>query len=119
MTGSQIQTSLSDLNNLVLQGKLMDAFEKYYHEEVEMQENSGVPVKGKNANREREIEFLNNIAEFRSASVQAQAVGDNISFVIWNYDYTHKEWGARNYTQVSVQHWKDGQIVKEQFFYGN
>jgi hypothetical protein len=39
--------------------------------------------------------------------------------VIWKYDYTHKEWGTRDYTQVSVQHWKDGKIIHEQFIYQN
>ena len=114
-----IENSLKDLNNLVQQGQLMDAFEKYYHEDVAMQENSNPPVVGKDANRQREIEFLNNIQEFRGASVNGQAVGDDISFVIWSYDYTHKEWGVKNYTQVSVQRWKDGKIISEQFFYGN
>jgi hypothetical protein len=37
--------------------------------------------------------------------------------VEWHYDYTHAEWGERNYTQVSVQEWQDGQIVKEKFYY--
>lgn len=118
MTESQIKISLTDLNSLVLNGNLMDAFEKYYHEEIEMQENSSLPVKGKDINRKRELEFLSNITEFRNAAVSGLAVNGNTSFVIWNYDYTHKEWGVRNYTQVSVQHWKDGKIIKEQFFYG-
>lgn len=119
MTESQIKTSLTDLNSLVLNGNLMDAFEKYYHEEIEMQENSNPPVKGKDINRKRELEFLSNVTELRNAAVSGLAVDGNTSFVIWNYDYTHKEWGVRNYTQVSVQHWKDGKIIKEQFFYGN
>lgn len=119
MTESQIKTSLADLNSLVINGKLMDAFEKYYHEDIEMQENSNAPVIGKSTNRKRELEFVANVTEFRKASVAALAVNGNTSFVIWSYDYTHKEWGVRNYTQVSVQHWKDGKIMKEQFFYGN
>ena len=119
MTESQIKTSLADLNSLVIKGKLMDAFEKYYHEDIEMQENSNAPVKGKDTNRIRELEFLSNVTEFRKASVAELAVNGNTSFVIWSYDYTHKEWGMRNYTQVSVQHWKDSKIIKEQFFYGN
>lgn len=119
MTESQIKTSLQDLNSLVINGKLMDAFEKYYHEEIEMQENSNPPVKGKDSNRKRELEFLSNLTEFRNAFVNGLAVNGNTSFVIWSYDYTHKEWGVRNYTQVSVQHWKDEKIIKEQFFYGN
>ena len=107
MTESQIKTSLTDLNSIVINGKLMDAFEKYYHEEIEMQENSNPPVKGKDANRKRELEFLSNVTEFRKAAVSGLAVNGNTSFVIWSYDYTHythKEWGVRNYTQVAVQH---------------
>ena len=47
------------------------------------------------------------------------AVGENVSFVKWHYDYDHKDWGTRNYEQVSIQHWQDGKIIKEQFFYDN
>lgn len=114
-----IEKSLEDLNTLVQEGRLMDAFEKFYHDDVIMQENGNEPVVGKHANRHREMQFLDNIVEFRSASVNGVGIGDGISFVIWAYDYTHKEWGVKNYTQVSVQNWKDGKIIKEQFFYGN
>lgn len=114
-----IEQKITELNQLVLSGKMIEAFEKFYHDDVQMQENTRLPVVGKEANRKRELEFLNNISEFRSASVQGVAASDNISFVIWSYDYTHKEWGEKKYTQVSVQHWKDGQIIKEHFFYGN
>src|SRR5687768_129446 len=113
MSRSEIEKSIQDLNNLVINGRLLDAFDKYYHEEVAMQENSTAPVIGKSANREREEKFLSNIVEFRSASVQSMAIGDDVSFVIWKYDYTHKEWGVKNYTQVSVQNWKEGKIIKE------
>jgi hypothetical protein len=112
-----IEEKVNDLNSLIRQGKVMEAFEKHYHPEVVMQENENSPVIGKEANRNRELEFLNKLVEFRSASVLDVAVGDNVSMVKWHYDYTHKDWGERNYTQVTVQHWKDGQIIKEQFFY--
>ena len=51
MTESQIKTSLNDLNSLVINGKLMDAFEKYYNEEIEIQENRDASVKGKDLHR--------------------------------------------------------------------
>ena len=119
MTEFQIEKSLNNLNSLVLDGKALEAFDKYYHNDVEMQENSQPATKGKVANRQREVEFFNNVTEFRGSSVEGMAVNGNTSFVIWSYDYTHKEWGVRKYTQVAVQQWKDGQIIKEQFFYGN
>lgn len=114
-----IEEKLGHLNQLILDGKLMDGFEMYYDDDVVMQENENVPTIGKTANREREIQFLNNITDFRGATFSNVVAGDNISYVTWHFDYTHKEWGVRKYTQVNVQHWKDGKIVKEQFFYGN
>jgi septation ring formation regulator EzrA len=119
MTRTEIEQALTDLNSLVLQGKTMEAFEKYYHHDVSMQENAMPPTVSKVANRQREAEFLNSITDFRKAEVKGVAVGDGISYVTWDYDYTHKDWGVRNYSQISVQHWKDGKIIREQFIYAN
>ncbi len=119
MTRIEIEKSLKDLNDLVLSGKALDAFEKYYHEEVSMQENHFPPTVSKEANRERELQFYKDVTAFREAKVEGLAVGDDISYVTWHYDYTHAQWGVRNYTQVSVQHWKDGKIIHEQFLYSN
>ena len=114
---SKLLEKITDLNDLVLQGKIMVAFEKYYHEEVVMQENEAKPTIGKIANRLREEKFLSNITEFRSAKPLKVTLGENTTMVEWLYDYTHREWGIRNYSQVSVQDWKDGKIIKEKFYY--
>ena len=119
MKRTEIENSLNELNSLVLAGRTMDAFEKYYHPDVVMQENEFPPVISKDANRQRELEFLANLTDFRKAEVKGIGIGDGISFVIWNYDYTHKEWGVKNYSQVSIQQWKDGKIIREQFIYTN
>jgi len=119
MTRLAIEAALKELNTLVMEGKLIDAFDKFYHEEVAMQENEQAPTVSKETNRRRELEFLDNITEFRRAAVKGMAIGDDISYVTWTYDYTHKEWGVRQYTQVSVQQWKDGKIIHEQFIYLN
>lgn len=114
-----INERLSHLNQLILEGKAMEGFEMYYDDEVVMQENELSPTVGKDANRKRELDFFGSITEFRGAKALDVAVGENVSYVKWHFDYTHKEWGVRNYTQISLQHWKDGKIIKEQFFYGN
>ena len=114
-----LKEKIIELNALVLAGKALDAFEKFYHDHVVMQENESKPTIGKDANRQRELEFYDNISEFRGARVQDVSIGDDVTMVVWHYDYTHKQWGERNYKQVSVQHWLEGKIIKEQFFYGN
>jgi hypothetical protein len=110
-------TKINELNDLVLQGKGLEAFEKFYHEDVVMQENEQNPTIGKAANREREENFFSSIVEFRAARPLKVTVGEGVSMVEWYYDYTHKDWGIRNYTQVSVQEWQDGKIIKEKFYY--
>ena len=114
-----LAANINDLNSLVLEGKVLEAFDKYYHEDVVMQENNNEPTVGKSANRRREELFFSNISEFRGAQPLQVTVGDNTTMVMWKYDYTHKEWGVRDYTQVSVQTWNNGKIIREQFFYAN
>jgi len=116
---SDIRTKVQDLNSMILQGKAMEAFEKYYADNVVMQENNNPPTIGKDANRDRELAFFGGITEFRSAEIHDVAFGDNVAMIVSSMDYTHNEYGDRKYTQVAVQHWENGMIVKEQFFYGS
>lgn len=114
-----IKEKVNHLNQLIQEGKALDGFELYYDDQVIMQENENPPTVGKEANRNREIEFFSSITEFRSAQALDVAVENNVSYVKWQFDYTHKDWGVRTYTQVAVQYWQNGKIIKEQFFYGN
>ncbi|MVM33292.1 nuclear transport factor 2 family protein [Spirosoma sp. HMF4905] len=113
----KLLNNIQQLNQLVLQGQSLEAFEQYYDEQIVMQENALPPTVGKAANRQRELDFYSNITELRTIQALDVTVGDNVTMVVWHYDYTHREWGKKNYTQVSVQHWRDDKIVREQFFY--
>ena len=115
---NQLKTKSNTLINCCWKEKQWRRFDLYYDDDVIMQENQMPPTIGKEVNRQREIEFFKSIAEFRGASVLDLATGEDTTMVIWHYDYTHKDWGVRNYKQVSVQKWKEGKIVQEQFFYG-
>ncbi|GAA3589984.1 nuclear transport factor 2 family protein [Flavivirga amylovorans] len=111
--------NISTINDMILQGKALEAFDEFYHESVVMQENDNPKVVGKAANRKREEEFFASITEFRAAQPIKVTVGENTTMVEWHFDYTHKDWGVKNYTQVAVQDWKDGKIIKEKFYYGS
>jgi ketosteroid isomerase-like protein len=108
--------TVDELNSMVSQGKLLEAFDLYYADDVVMQENETAPRVGKAANRTVEEGFVNGLTAF-SATPTAVGIGDNVSVVEWYYDFNHKEWGPQKKNQVSVQHWKDGKIVKEKFYY--
>lgn len=110
---------ITTINDMILQGKALEAFDEFYHDDVIMQENDNPEVIGKKANRDREEEFFASITEFRGAKPLKITVGESTTMVEWHFDYTHKEWGLKNYTQVAVQDWEDGKIIKEKFYYGS
>lgn len=109
---------ISTVNDMILQGKALEAFDQFYHDDVVMQENNNPVIKGKAANRQREEEFFDAITEFRGAQPLKVTIGENTTMVEWHFDYTHKDWGIRNYNQIAVQEWQDGKIIKEKFYYG-
>lgn len=113
---NDLKANVEELNALILEGKALDAFEKFYHEDVVMEQNNEVLGTGKAANREREIDFFSKVTAFRGAEVKAVAIGENVTMVEWTWDYTHAEWGDLNYQQVAVQRWQDGLIIHEKFY---
>ncbi len=118
-TEFDLRAAFEDIKNLVLQGKAMEVFEKYYANDVVMQENENPATVGKEANRQRELEFFSKLIEFRGAEVKAVAFGDDVIISEWFLDYSHADYGKRTYDQVSVQRWKDGKVVHERFYYGS
>lgn len=112
-----LKTAFEDIKSLVLAGKAMEAFEKYYGEDVVMQENENPPTVGKDANRQRELDFFAKLVEFRSMELKCVAFGEDVIISEWFGDYTHQEWGKQTHDQVSVQRWKDGKVVHERFYY--
>lgn len=87
---SLLLEKINNLNDAILQGKALEAFENYYHEDVVMQENNEAPTIGKTANRKREKVFFESIIEFRGAKPLKIAIGENLTVVEWHFDYTHK-----------------------------
>lgn len=108
---------VEDLAKMIGEGKILEAFEKYYADDVTMQENEEPLRVGKDANRAYEKAFVEGITEVHGAKTLGTAAGDNYSMIESFMDLTHKDWGRSARTQVAVQHWKDGKIVAEKFYY--
>ena len=114
---NNIKDKVEDLVKMVNEGKILEAFEKYYADNVTMQENEGELRVGKDANREYEKAFVEGILEFHNAKTLGVATGDNYSIVESFMDITHKDWGRSARSQVAVQRWENGKIVSEKFYY--
>jgi ketosteroid isomerase-like protein len=107
-----------ELNQAILSGDILNAFEKFYANDVVMQENDSEPFKGKEVNRKREQEFVGSVEQFHSAKLLGEAVTGDVSFSEWEYDVTFKGGGGRvKMQQVASRRWKNGQVVHERFYY--
>lgn len=114
-----VQESVHTLNEQILAGDILGAFERFYADDIVMQENESEPTVGKSACRAHEESFVGNITAFRGAAVKNVIISDDISVTEWHFDFDHALWGTRNYDQVAVQRWRNGQIVNEKFYYNN
>lgn len=107
-----------ELNDMIFQGKILEAFDKFYADDVVMEEEGEQRV-GKEANREYEEQFVNALQEFHSAEIHARAIDEenNVIFSEWTNEMTLEGVGRVEQNQVSVRTWNDdGQITNEKFY---
>jgi hypothetical protein len=108
-----------DIYDMMGKGQLLEAFEKYYAEDVAMEEVGEEPRVGKDINREYEKKFLASIEDFHGMGIPAIASDEENGVVmIENWmDATLTGIGRIKMDQVCVQYWKGDYIVKERFFH--
>jgi len=105
------------LNDAVLSGKAMEAFEELYDDAIVMQENSEPEFRGKDLNRKREQEFFASVEAWHGGEVLAHAAHGDVSFSEWTMDVSLKGVGRVQMAQVAVRRWKNGKIVHERFYH--
>ncbi len=113
-----INTQVQAVIDGILTGRILDTFDTYYAEDVVMSENRQDERVGKAANREYELKFLANVHEFHGAKVGRVIVDGDHAAVEWTFDITFKDGNRVTMQQVAVQTWKDGKIVREDFYHG-
>ena len=114
---SELKQLDSDLNRMILGGQALDAFEKYYADDVVMQENSEDPRVGKDFNRKYEEQFFGSIKEFHGAELRASAVGDGVSFSEWMFDVTFQDGNRVQIEQAVRRTWNGAKVTKERFYH--
>ena len=110
---------VTEMYNMLGEGKMMDAFEKYYAENVVMIEATGEKREGKDKNREFELQFLDSIKEMHGGGVYSITSNEEtgVTTVESWMDTTFKDGNRMKMEEVAVQYWEGDQIVKERFYY--
>lgn len=108
-----------ELQSMMGQGKMLEAFEKFYHEDVTMVEGDGTEHKGKSANRKREEEWLGMVAEMHGGGIGAMSANNETRHTMtesW-VDVSFKDGNRMKIEEVSVKKWEGDQIIHERFYY--
>lgn len=117
MQASELAEIDRQLNQMILAGELLPAFERFYAEDAVMQENLDPPTVGKEANRARELQFIANAEQVHEVSLLGSVVGDDLSYSEWIFDITFKGGFRVRTTQVAARRWRDGLVIHERFYY--
>ena len=105
------------LNEQVAKGDILTAFDRFYADDVSMQENSEPPFLGKAANRKRQEEFVASVEQMHSLKLLSSAVNGDVSFSEWEFDATYKGGVRIKASEVAVRRWKNGLVAQERFYY--
>ena len=112
-----VATLDKQLNDQILKGDILAAFERFYSENVSMQENSDPPFVGKAVNRKREEDFVASVEQIHEVKLTASAVNGDTSFSQWEFDATYKGGARAKLAEVAVRRWQNGQVAQERFYY--
>ncbi len=112
-----LKAKLDDLNAMVLEGKVFDAINKYYADEVVVMEKNDVVSKTKQEALDREGAIMEGVEEWLKSEIKSTAAGDKVTMAEWHFEYKHRDMGHQAFDQVTVQHWNDvGLIISERYY---
>jgi len=113
------KTKVQELYSMIYGGQLLEGFDKFYSENVSMQEPGEKPRLGKAINRTYEENFIGSISSINGGGIDGiTADEDNgITMVESWMDVTFKDGNQVRLEQIARQKWEGEQIVEEKFYY--
>lgn len=116
MTDKQ-NVRVEELIGYIRDGRIMDAMNEFYAEDVVMEEPAYGATVGLAANLVREQQFVDSVAEFKAFETPTVCIGENSASYENVMDWTSVDGTDNHVEQVVVQDWKGGKIVRERFYY--
>jgi hypothetical protein len=108
--------SVDELIQYVHSGRILEALDRFYADDVAMQENMAAPVVGKAANLERERAFFDGVTVHENRAKSVVVDGDH-AVINWLLEFTGADGKRYRLDQVAFQTWKNERIAHERFIY--
>ncbi len=109
-----------NLQGMMAEGKVMEAFEQYYDDNVQVYEMPTGEHRNGKAEQRKAIEgWFAMVKEHHGGGLKSIAANEETGVTTaetWT-DFTPHEGGRMKMEEVAVQQWKNGKIVEERFYY--
>lgn len=111
-----LKDQLSQLDGLVTQGKILEAVDRFFHDDVISKDVKAEEVKGKAAKRKMLEGFVGSIAKVNGINLLSSAVGDNVTLSEYIIDFDMKDGSKLYWNEVIRRIWKDDKVVNERYY---
>jgi ketosteroid isomerase-like protein len=100
----------------VERGDIIPALERFYADDVVMQQTDGTTTAGRDANIARERDFFGSITVHQHRAISVVVDGDRAA-INWLLEFTGGDGVRYRMDQIAFQTWRGDRIAHERFFY--
>jgi len=105
-------------NEMVTNGQIIDAAEKYFASNIKTIDFDGTVTEGKQETLKKLNEFVGSIQKVDQIELLRSASYENVSFSEYIFSFEMKDGSKIYWHEVIRSLWKNGQIIEEQYFKG-
>jgi len=105
----------SKLNDVVAQGKMLEALAEFYDEDCTFQEGNDTPRVGRQTQHDHLSNFFATLKGFNGATLHSRGVSDDTTLTEWTFDMDGPD-GRIVWNEILRRQWRDGKVVSERFY---
>ena len=105
-------------NEMVTNGQIIDAADKYFASNIKTIDFDGTVTEGKEATMKKLNDFVGSIQKVNEITLRQSAGNDNVSFSEYIFSFEMKDGSKIYWHEIIRALWENDQIVQEQYFEG-
>ncbi len=111
-----IEAQLKEMDAMVSSGQILEAVQKFFHDDALTDDVDGTKTSGKQAMVQKMTQFLGGIQKVNGITLHYSVSGDDVSMSEYTFDFDMKDGSKILWHEVIRRVWKDGKVIDEQYF---
>lgn len=111
--------NLNTLLDMLAKGEFLEGMDRFFHDDVEIQEVGQEPKRGKAHCVEVEEEILKGVSEFIQYTAHSTGAGGDTTFYEATMEFKTTDGQHVRQKQAVVTDWSGGKILRERYYHSN